>query len=231
MKYIKDRFYNARKPSPSLGAPVQDPFNQWRANCLFLRVVSAKVRQVFETTKFSEKFFRRSISICRKPVLSKLLISSVSEPLNQLRKRFDQPPSSPTSNHVSDTSDHPFFGVADAKLRQLFESTKFSEKFFFREPHPCVWHLLYIGVPRSHLRRHLLYIGVPRSLSRRHLLYIGVPRSHLRGHLLYIVSYPLGPETSTKKLTSSSLIVKTCSPLKALQTPPKTRSFELRVQR
>ncbi len=90
---------------------------------------------------------------------------------------------------------------------------------------------IYVGVPRSHLRRHLLYIGVPRSLSRRHLLYIGVPRSHLRGHLLYIVSYPLGPEVSTKKLTSSTLIVKTCSPLKALQTPPKTRSFELRVQR
>ena len=148
MKYIKDRFCNSRKTSPSLGAPALDLFNQWRANCFFLRVVSAKVRQVFETTKCLEKFFRQSISVCWKLVLSKLLISSASELLNQLRKHLDQPSSSPTSNHVSDTSDHPFFGVADAKVQQLFETTKFSEKFFFREPHPCVWHLLlYIGVP------------------------------------------------------------------------------------
>ena len=80
----------------------------------------------------------------------------------------------------------------------------FRRSFFFREPHSCVWHLLYIGVPRSHSRGYLL---------------------------LYIAPYPLGSETSTKKLTSSTLIVKTCSLLKALQTPPKTRSFELRVQR
>ena len=57
MKYIKDRFYNSRKRSPSLEAPALDLFSLWRANCLFLRVVSAKVRQVFETTKYLEKFF------------------------------------------------------------------------------------------------------------------------------------------------------------------------------
>ena len=57
MKYIKDRFYNSRKRSPSLGAPALDLFSLWRANCFFLRVVSAKVRQVFETTKYLEKFF------------------------------------------------------------------------------------------------------------------------------------------------------------------------------
>ena len=34
---------------------------------------------------------------------------------------------------------------------------------FFWEPHPCVWHLLYIGVPRSHLRGHLLYIVSVRT--------------------------------------------------------------------
>ena len=57
MKYIKDRFYNSRKRSPSLEAPALDLFSLWRANCFFLRVVSAKVRQVFETTKYLEKFF------------------------------------------------------------------------------------------------------------------------------------------------------------------------------
>ena len=36
---------------------------------------------------------------------------------------------------------------------------------FFREPHPCVWYLLYIGVPRSHLREHLLYIVSVRTLG------------------------------------------------------------------
>ena len=109
----------------------------------------------------------------------------------------------------------------------------FRRSFFFKSlVSASDTYYIYVGVPRSHLRRHLLYIGVPRSLSRRHLLYIGVPRSNSQRHLLlYIVSYLLGPEISTKKLTSSTLVVKTCSPLKALQTPPKTRSFELRVQR
>ena len=132
---------------------------------------------------FGKVFFRQSISACWKLVLSKLLISSASKLLNQSRKRFDQSSSSPTSSHVSDTSDHPFFGVADAKVQQLFETTKSSEKFFFFESlNPCVWYLLYIGVP-------IIYIGVPRSHSRRHLLYIGVLQSHSRGYLLlYIVS-------------------------------------------
>ena len=39
----------------------------------------------------------------------------------------------------------------------------FRRSFFFREPHPCVWHLLYIGVLQSHLRRHLLYIVSVRT--------------------------------------------------------------------
>ncbi|WP_297166207.1 hypothetical protein [uncultured Porphyromonas sp.] len=57
MKYIKDRFYKSRKTSPSFGAPAQDPFTREERTAFFLRVVSAKVRQVFQTTKFSEKFF------------------------------------------------------------------------------------------------------------------------------------------------------------------------------
>ena len=34
-----------------------------------------------------------------------------------------------------------------------------------------------------------------------------------------------------KRLPNNAPSIKTCSPLKDLQTPPKTRSFELRVQR
>ena len=67
---------------------------------------------------------------------------------------------------VSDTSNQsdcqaysetPLFWAADAKVQQLFESTKYSEKFFFRAHHPCVLHLLYIGVPKSQC---LLYYNV-----------------------------------------------------------------------
>ena len=112
----------------------------------------------------------------------------------------------------------PFLWSCGCKVTTTFWNHQIFGEVFFWEPHPCVWHLLYIGVPRSHLRGNLLYIGVPRSHSRGYLL-------------LYIAPYPLESEPSTKKLTSSPLVVKTCSPLKALQTPPKTRSFELRVQR
>ena len=57
MNYIKDRFYKSRKTSPSFGAPAQDPFTREERTAFFLRVVSAKVRQVFQTTKYSEEFF------------------------------------------------------------------------------------------------------------------------------------------------------------------------------
>ena len=117
----------------------------------FLWVVSAKVRQVFETTKFLEKFFSPIDFHLSETLFSKHLIESLdlldSESSYRLRKRFDQPSSPPSSNHVSDTSDHPFFGVASAKVRQLSETTKSSEKFFFRAPHSCVLYLLYIGTP------------------------------------------------------------------------------------
>ena len=194
MKYIKDRFCNSRKTSPSFGAPAQDLFTREERTAFSCGLWVQRYDKFFKPPNFWRSFFRRSISIYRKSVLSR--------PLSQLCKRFDQPPSPPTSSYVSDTSDHPFFGVANAKVQQLFESTKFSEKFFFE--------------------------SIVRASST---YYIGVPRSHSRGYPLYIVPYPLRPETSTKRLTNSSLIVKTCSPLKDLQTPPKTRSFELRVQR
>ena len=68
MKYIKDRFYNSRKTSPSFGAPAQGLFTREERTASFLRVVSAKVQQVFETTKYSEKFFFESPIRIRKPI-------------------------------------------------------------------------------------------------------------------------------------------------------------------
>ena len=174
MKYIKDRFYNSRKTSPSLGAPAQDPFNLWRANCFFLRVVSAKVRQVFETTKYLEKFFL-PIDFC-------LLKARIKQASNQPGKQASKlallaSRSAVVVTNLQSYIGHfrpPFLWSCECKGTTTFWIHQIFGEVFFREPHPCVWHLLYIGVPRSHLRRHLLYTGVPRS--------------HLRGHLLYIVS-------------------------------------------
>ena len=79
MKYIKDRFYNSRKPSPSFGAPAQGLFTREERTAFFLRVVSAKVRQVFETTKCLEKFFS-PIDFC-------LLKARIKQASNQLSKQ------------------------------------------------------------------------------------------------------------------------------------------------
>ena len=68
MKYIKDRFCYSRKTSPSLGTPAQDLFTREERTAFFLRVVSAKVQQVFQTTKYSEKFFFESPIGIRKPI-------------------------------------------------------------------------------------------------------------------------------------------------------------------
>ena len=184
MKYIKDRFYNSRKPSPSFGAPALDLFSQWRANCFFLRVVSAKVRQVFETTKCLEKFFS-PIDFC----LPKARIKQAS---NQLSKQASKPASQALRSAVVVTNlqsyiGHfrpPFLWSCGCKGTTTFWNHQIFGEVFFREPHPCVWYLLCIGVLQSHLRGHLLYIRALRPHLRRHLLYIGVPRSHSRGYLL-----------------------------------------------
>ena len=131
MKYIKDRFYNSRKRNPSLGAQPKIS-SHVKSELLFLRVVSAKVQQVFETTKYSEKFFLRASS----ELETSLRNSKATE-----RRNPQSYPSYISLETVSDTSDQsdrqarsetPFFWVANAKVQQLFESTKYSEKFFSR---------------------------------------------------------------------------------------------------
>ena len=147
MKYIKDRFYNSRKPNPSFGAPALDLFNQWRANCFFLRVVSAKVRQVFETTKCLEKFFS-PIDFC----LPKARIKQAS---NQLSKQASKSALRASRSAVVVTNlqsciGHfrpPFLWSCGCKGTTTFWNHQIFGEVFFREPHLCVWHLLYIGVP------------------------------------------------------------------------------------
>ena len=143
MKYIKDRFYNSRKRSPSLGAPALDLFSLWRANCFFLRVVSAKLRQLFESTKFSEKFFfSRASFLCLvlyigvpRSHLREHLLYIVSVRTWGLNKETDKQLSSRqnllTTQGSPDTSEDPFFWVASAKVIQLPETTKLSTNFFF----------------------------------------------------------------------------------------------------
>ena len=153
MKYIKDRFYKSRKTSPSLGAPAQDLFTREERTAFSCGLWVQRYDKFLNPPNIWRSFFRRSFFVSRWTLIRasaslSLLINLASESSHRLRKRFDQLSSQPNPNRAPDTSDRPFFGVANAKVRQLFESTKFSEKFFSREPHPCFWHLLYIGVPK-----------------------------------------------------------------------------------
>ena len=148
MKYIKDRFYKSRKTSPSLGVPAQDLFTREERTAFSCGLWVQRYDKFFKPPNFWRSFFFADRFLFTESpywedLSSRLLTSLASELLNQLCKRFDQLSSPPTSNRASDTSDHPFFGVANAKVQQLFESTKFSEKFFFREPRSCFWHLIY----------------------------------------------------------------------------------------
>ena len=156
MKYIKDRFYNSRKPSPSFGAPALDLFNQWRANCFFLRVVSAKVRQVFETTKCLGKFFS--------PIDFYLLKTRIKQASNQSGEQASKSVSQALRSAVVVTNlqsciGHfrpPFLWSCECKGTTTFWIHQIFGEVFFREPHSCVWPLLYIGVLQSHLRGHLI---------------------------------------------------------------------------
>ena len=171
MKYIKDRFYNSRKRSPSLGAPALDLFSLWRANCFFLRVVSAKVRQVFETTKYLEKFFL-PIDFC-------LLKARIKQASNQPGKQASKLALLASRSAVVVTNPQscighfrpPFLWSCGCKVTTTFWIHQIFGEVFFREPHPCVWHLLYIGVPRSNSQRHLTYRSTKIASARTPIIY------------------------------------------------------------
>lgn len=154
MKYIKDRFYNPHKSKlPTLRAPAQDLFTCEERTAFSCGLWVQRYDKFLKPPNFWRSFFSPIDFWVPKARIKKAPRSAIQASHHyRLRKRFDQLSSLPNSNHVSDTSDHPFFGVANAKVRQLFESTKFSEKFFFRAPRSCVLHLLYyIGSPSDAL--------------------------------------------------------------------------------
>ena len=158
MKYIKDRFYNPRKRSSSLEAPVHNLFTCEERTAFSCGLWVQRYNKFLKPPNIRRSFFFKSFIGARNP----------SEKLQSYwRKKPSKLPVVHLSlETVSDTSDQsdrqarsgtPFFWVANAKVQQLFESTKYSEKFFFQEHHPCVLHLLYIGVPKSQC---LLYYNV-----------------------------------------------------------------------
>ena len=152
MKYIKDRFYNPRKRSPSLGAPALDLFSLWRANCFFLRVVSAKIRQVFETTKYLEKFFL--------PIDFRLSEACIKQ-TSKLALWASQ--SAIVVTNLQSCIEHfrpPFLWSCGCKVTTTFWIHQiFGEVFFSRASSLCLAPIIYRR-PRSNLRRHLFIHSV-----------------------------------------------------------------------
>ena len=150
MKYIKDRFYNPRKRSPSLGAPVHNLFTCEERTAFSCGLWVQRYNKFLKPPNIRRSFFLRASS----ELETLLRNSKATEGRNpQSYLSYISPE---TVSDTSDQSDHrarsgtPLFWVANAKVQQLFESTKYSEKFFFREPRPCVLHLLYIGAPKHY---------------------------------------------------------------------------------
>ena len=143
MKYIKDRFYNSRKTSPSFGTPAQGLFTREERTASFLRVVSAKVQQVFQTTKYSEKFFFESPIGIRKPIGRSEATEGRNPPklpavhLSRNRIRHLWPVGSPSS------LGYPFLLSCECKGTTTFRIHQISGEVFFREHRSCVLHLLY----------------------------------------------------------------------------------------
>ena len=157
MKYIKDRFYNSRKRSPSLGTPVHDLFTCEERAAFSCGLWVQRYNKFLKPPNIRRSFFLRASS----ELETLLRNSKATEERNPQSYLLYISPE--TVSDTSDQSDHrahsetPLFWIANAKVQQLFESTKYSEKFFFREPRLCGLHLLYIGVPKS---QRLLYYDV-----------------------------------------------------------------------
>lgn len=144
MKYIKDRFYNPRKRSSSLEAPVHNLFTCEERTAFSCGLWVQRYNKFLKPPNIRRSFFSRASSELETPLRN----SKATEGRNP--QSYPSYISLETVSDTSDQSDHrahsetPFFWVANAKVQQLFESTKYSEKFFFQEHHPCVLHLLYI---------------------------------------------------------------------------------------
>lgn len=132
MKYIKDRFYNSRKRNPSLGAPDQDLFTREERSASSCGLWVQRYNKFLKPPNIRGSFF---FSRALQEVENLLRNSEAAEGGN-LQSHLPYI-SLETVSDTSDQSDHrarsdtPLFWVANAKVQQLFESTKFSEKFFF----------------------------------------------------------------------------------------------------
>lgn len=138
MKYIKDRFYNPRKRNPSLGAPVHNLFTCEERTAFSCGLWVQRYNKFLKPPNIRRSFFSRAPSELENPLRN----PKATEGRNP--QSYPSYISLETVSDTSDQSDHrahsetPFFWVANAKVQQLFESTKYSEKFFFREPRSCV---------------------------------------------------------------------------------------------
>ena len=150
MKYIKDRFCNSRKTNPSLGAPAQDPFNQWRANCLFLAGCECKGTTSFSNYQmFGEVFFRRSISVCRKPVLKRSLLKASDQSRERASKSALQAlRSAIVVTNLQSCIGHfrpPFLWSCECKGTTTFWIHQiFGEVFFSRASSLCLAPIIYM---------------------------------------------------------------------------------------
>lgn len=149
MKYIKDRFYNPRKRSPSLGAPVHNLFTCEERTAFSCELWVQRYNKFLKPPNIRRSFFLRASS----ELETLLRNSKATEGRNpQSYLSYISPE---TVSDTSDQSDHrarsetPLFWVANAKVQQLFESTKYSEKFFF-ESLARASYTYYIGAPKHY---------------------------------------------------------------------------------
>lgn len=136
MKYIKDRFYNSRKRSPSLGAPVHDLFTCEERTAFSCGLWVQRYNKFLKPPNIRRSFFSRASS----ELETLLRNSKATEERNpQSYLSYISPETMSDTSNQSDRqarSETPLFWVANAKVQQLFESTKYSEKFFFPRASP-----------------------------------------------------------------------------------------------
>ena len=152
----------------------------WRANRFFLWIVSAKVRQVFETTKFLEKFFSpidfwvpkaRIKKAPRSAIQASHHIDSTSVSINYHRHQ------APTMYRTLPTTLS--LELRMQRYDKFLNPPNFRRSFFWT-PRSCVLHLLYyIGSPSDALNiKNLLTtheaqtLPKPRSFELRVQRYI-----------------------------------------------------------
>ena len=149
MKYIKDRFYNSRKRSSSLETPVHNLFTCEERTAFSCGLWVQRYNKFLKPPNIRRSFFLRASS-----ELETLLRNSKAT--EERNPQSYLPYISPeTVSDTSNQSDHrarsgtPLFWVANAKVQQLFESTKYSEKFFFKSLTRASY-TYYIGAPKHY---------------------------------------------------------------------------------